>query len=79
MDIAMPICDGKASTVMIRKFLAEEAPAELEQPFICCLTSYQQKAHLQSAIEAGMDGYLTKPIFKTGIQRLLVKAGLLDN
>ena len=78
MDYAMPICNGIESTMKIRKFYAENAPAGYPQPFICCLTSYKFDSFKIEALKSGMDGFMTKPIFKAGVQRLLTKAGLLQ-
>ena len=73
----MPVCAGVEATKFIRKFLKEFAP-ELKQPFVCCLTSYNNNNFKIEAYEVGMDAFLTKPIFKSGIKRLLVKSGLIN-
>lgn len=75
MDFSMPVCGGSEATKSIRKFLKDFAP-ELKQPFVCCLTSYNAYNFKVEAFNVGMDAFLTKPIFKSGIQRLLTKAGL---
>ena len=76
MDYAMPVCAGVEATRYIRKFISEFAP-ELKQPFVCCLTSYNNLSYKIEAHNVGMDAYLTKPIFKSGINRLLIKSGLI--
>ena len=68
----MPICSGPKSTKAIRKYLREKAP-DLAQPYICCLTSFKNQHYNKAAARAGMDDYLIKPIFKTGIQQLLAQ------
>ena len=75
MDFEMPICRGPEATRSIRKFLKDSAP-ELKLPFICCLTSYNTYNCKLEAYHAGTDAFLTKPIFKQGIQRMMTKAGL---
>ena len=72
MDFDMPICSGTESTKLIRKFLYKNMP-NAHQPYICCLYNYTNDAVKQEAKEAGMNAFLTKPIFKSGIQDLLLK------
>jgi len=62
----MPICSGVEATIAIRKYLSEKAP-NLPQPFICCMTSFRDEQNNSSATTAGMDYFITKPIFKTGV------------
>ena len=66
MDFAMPVCGGAEATKSIRNFLKDFAP-ELKQPFVCCLTSYNAYNFKVEAFNVGMDAFLTKPIFKSGI------------
>ena len=68
----MPICNGPKSTEGIREYLKEVAPG-LAQPYICCFTSVNNEENRSAAIKAGMNNYLIKPIFKAGIQQLLVQ------
>ena len=70
MDYTMPIYNGIEATKIIRKFLKQNAP-DLPQPYICCLTSYDDEALKKKAIRAGMNAFAIKPIFKKGIQQLL--------
>lgn len=51
-------------------------PKDYKQPFICCLTSYNDLSFKTDAINAGMDGFMTKPIAEAGVKRLLTKSGL---
>ena len=44
MDYAMPNCNGGEAAKQIRMLLFSEAPT-LEQPFICCLTSYAEQGY----------------------------------
>lgn len=56
MDIAMPEMDGLMATRRIRKH-----PELLHMPVIA-LTAFETQGFRQAALEAGFDGYLTKPI-----------------
>jgi CheY-like chemotaxis protein len=51
--------------------LKETAP-NLQHPFICCLTSYDEEELKKEALSAGMNSFAIKPIFKSGIQQLLI-------
>lgn len=73
MDYSMPILNGAQTTQKIRQLLKNQAP-DLQQPFVCCLTSYAERNYRLEAFNAGMDGFLNKPVFKAGLSRLLVKA-----
>ncbi|MGJ8653234.1 MAG: response regulator [Opitutaceae bacterium] len=57
MDIHMPRMDGLEATRCIRA----EIP-QARQPFILALTAAALKSDHDSSLEAGMDGFLTKPI-----------------
>ena len=72
MDFDMPICTGTESTKLIRKFLYENMP-NAHQPYICCLYGYTNEKVKLEAKDAGMNAFLTKPIFSSGIQDLLFK------
>ena len=63
MDFSMPECDGPSATVAIREILTKHGIARAEQPFIACLSAYSDKAFKDAALAAGMDCFLTKPIF----------------
>ena len=76
MDYAMPNCNGGEATKQIRLLLFSKAPT-LEQPFICCLTSYAERSYQALALDAGMNGFLTKPVFQRGIRSLLIKANII--
>jgi CheY-like chemotaxis protein len=56
MDIALPGMDGLTLT---RKLKAEAATKEIH---IVALTAFAMKGDREKALEAGCDGYITKPI-----------------
>lgn len=69
MDIHMPRMDGLEATRSVR----EELPVE-RQPHILALTAAALKSDRESSVEAGMDGFLTKPIRLKELEaRLLVR------
>ena len=63
----MPECGGIEASMKIKKFLNKHLP-KLEQSFICCITAYQREKYEEQAKAAGMDYFLSKPVFKTGLQ-----------
>lgn len=68
MDISMPEMDGLEATAAIRK---------LDRPVcdtpIVALTAYAMKGDRDRFIQAGMDDYLSKPIVRTQMLRILVE------
>ena len=56
MDIMMPKMDGLEATRIIK------AQPNCRQIPIIALTSYAMKGDRERAIEAGCDGYITKPV-----------------
>ncbi len=56
MDIAMPEVDGLIATRRIRKH------PELQHTPVIALTAFDTQGFRQAALEAGFDGYLSKPI-----------------
>lgn len=42
-----------------------------ERPYICCCSAYTEKSYSESAIEAGMDDFMTKPLTGDGLVHLL--------
>jgi CheY-like chemotaxis protein len=57
MDISMPEMDGLEATRRIRSALAAK-----RQPAIFAMTAAAMAEDRQACLEAGMDGFLTKPI-----------------
>jgi CheY-like chemotaxis protein len=78
MDIQMPLLDGLAATRKIRALEASTAKAEYAAlrgragllPIIG-LTAYARKEDEQASRQAGMSGFLTKPISKDKLAAVL--------
>ncbi|KAH9057814.1 Fph type histidine kinase [Lactarius vividus] len=64
LDMSMPILDGYGATVQIRKI--EASRSGLKSSYILALTGMSTLEDKRKAFEAGVDGYLVKPVaFKT--------------
>jgi CheY-like chemotaxis protein len=64
MDVQMPVMDGLEATRILK------ADATTRNIPVVALTSYAMKGDKERILQAGCDGYLTKPI---DIQELLKK------
>ncbi len=65
MDINMPRCDGFTATRLIRRH------PELRHVPILAVTAYHMDGMEQAAREAGLNGYLTKPIDFSRLHQIL--------
>ncbi|MFW5654834.1 MAG: response regulator, partial [Roseicyclus sp.] len=72
MDIEMPDMDGLTAAAEIRAGIAEDA-----RPFIAALTANALVTDRESYIEAGMDGYLSKPIEEDALADILDQAATI--
>jgi CheY-like chemotaxis protein len=67
MDIEMPRMDGLEATRVIRE---REPPGTRRVPIIA-MTAHAVKGFRERCLEAGMDGYITKPVTPQEIARTL--------
>jgi CheY-like chemotaxis protein len=67
MDVQMPDLDGLQATQEIRR---AEADTHHRVPIVA-LTAHAMQGDKQRCLEAGMDGYLTKPINPAELDRVL--------
>jgi len=76
MDVQMPEVDGLTATREIRKSL----PAD-RQPLIFGLTAHATTEYRDICLDAGMNGYLTKPMDREKLHHLIAElsAGALQN
>lgn len=63
MDIKMPLMDGHTATKKIREFDQEV--------IIIAQTAYAMKGDRKKAIDAGCNGYITKPISKDNLMKII--------
>jgi two-component system sensor histidine kinase/response regulator len=73
MDVQMPELDGFAATAAIR---AAERQSGKRQPIIA-MTAHALKGDRERCLEAGMDGYLSKPITAPQLHAVLREAIIL--
>ncbi len=67
MDVQMPEMDGLEATALIRK---EEAATGSHVPIIA-LTAFAMAEDYRQCIDAGMDGYLAKPIKPSELENII--------
>jgi len=72
MDIQMPEMDGLEATAAIR---AQEIPAGRHTPIIA-MTAHALKGDRERCLEAGMDGYVTKPIRPQDLYQAVAAAAI---
>jgi CheY-like chemotaxis protein len=69
MDVQMPEMDGIEATLAIRE---REKTSGNHQPIIA-LTAHAMKGDRERCLDAGMDGYLSKPIRPQDLEEILEK------
>ncbi|KAK0485108.1 hypothetical protein IW261DRAFT_1330790 [Armillaria novae-zelandiae] len=66
LDLSMPVLDGVGATAEIRQYEASETNSHQHPTKILALTGMSSLEDKRRAFEAGVDGYLVKPVaFKT--------------
>jgi two-component system sensor histidine kinase/response regulator len=73
MDLQMPVMDGITATMRIREM--ETGDGRPTTPIVA-LTANAMASQLERCIEAGMDGFLTKPLEIPRLHETLTKFGL---
>jgi signal transduction histidine kinase/CheY-like chemotaxis protein len=68
MDVEMPVLDGLEATRCIRR---KEADRGLPRLPILALTANVQRSDIESCLEAGMDGYLSKPFDRDALDEAI--------
>ena len=69
MDVQMPVMDGLAATAAIRSF---EKRAGTHIPIVA-MTAHAMKGDRERCLEAGMDGYVAKPIRANELEQVVSK------
>ncbi|PIQ63345.1 MAG: hypothetical protein COV99_03195 [Bacteroidetes bacterium CG12_big_fil_rev_8_21_14_0_65_60_17] len=67
MDLHMPIMDGLEAT----RRIVDELPEKTERPRIIAMTASVMEADRRRCTEAGMDGFIAKPIQKDALVEVL--------
>ena len=67
MDIKMPEMDGITATQVIRKLRPENGPK------IVAITAFALEGDREKCLEAGMDGYIAKPVQMRELAEMLKK------
>lgn len=70
MDVHMPVCDGNEATRLIRDY--EKISLKRSTPIIA-LTADAMKGTREMLLAFGMDDYITKPIDRSALDKLLEK------
>ncbi len=67
MDVKMPVMNGWDATREIRRLYPDNGPK------IIALTAYALAGDREKCLEAGMDGYIAKPVMLEDLKKLLVE------
>ena len=68
LDYSMPNMDGPATANKICKAYAQY---KKKPPYIVCLTAFTEKIYKDKACESGMNEFITKPIDKTKLKKIM--------
>lgn len=77
MDLEMPEMDGLTATQKLNEAWAKEGSQYRQRPWIIALTAYATQEDRDRCREAGMNGYLTKPIRIAELERALQQCGCM--
>ena len=72
MDLKMPVMTGIEATRKIRELWPENGPT------IIAVTAYALRGDMEMCLNAGMDGYISKPVLKEDLEKVLKKYALKD-
>jgi CheY-like chemotaxis protein len=72
MDMQMPVMDGYEATRLIRDY---ESSTGLPHTPIVALTAFALADETKRALDAGCDGYLTKPVKKATLLDAVARFG----
>ena len=79
MEYDMPVLNGAETAIRISSILIEKRVSESSHPYIICMSNLSYVGGIKVNCEkAGMHGFVSKPIFKLAIYKLLVQAKLLN-
>jgi len=74
LDYEMPIMDGNETMAELNKIFLEEEDkpnSTFRRPKICCMSAHTADNIRQTALDGGMDDYLTKPTGKNDMDMIL--------
>ncbi|MFP4168830.1 MAG: PAS domain S-box protein [Desulfonatronovibrionaceae bacterium] len=73
MDIQMPVMDGVQTTKKIREMEQNAPESQNARNFIIALTAYAMAGDRDRFLQAGMDEYISKPVDRDELMRVLKK------
>lgn len=74
MDIEMPVMNGLEATRVLRRATTPEPARSVP---IIALTAYASRADMHACLDAGMTGYLSKPVERDALYAALARCGIL--
>ena len=77
MDLFMPRQDGLKTTQNITDFLEKQGLEHKKLPYICLMTGADPKLISDNSKKLGISKLVQKPIFKQGVQQLLLEVKLI--